>query len=163
MGSPCLVVTITKRCAHYNMCLNCWPKESAHYDGLHRGMHIVLPILVWWPLPGRRDGHRCFCFFFLGNTQLLRGRPTPPATLAREGKVHQMKRGGQRSMFEYSFLYDRSCKLPGRGFDDATSPAAVLQEKTRFASRAVPPAMLAHMPYVRTYPSWSNHFLLSIY
>ena len=35
----------------------------------------------------------------------LRGRPTPPATLAQEDKVHQNMRSGQRSMIDYySFM-----------------------------------------------------------
>ena len=37
----------------------------------------------------------------------LRGRPTPPATLAQEGNVYHFLCEADRSMIEYVFFYDR--------------------------------------------------------
>ena len=61
----------------------------------------------------------------------LRGRPTPPATLPQEGKIHQITmQSGQMSMIEYIFfMIDRTIVANWR-LDNAKSPAAMLHEKT---------------------------------
>ena len=58
----------------------------------------------------------------------LRGRPTPPARLAEEGKVRKTPiinmRSGQRSMIERSFFI---IVVANWRLEDAKSPAAMLQ------------------------------------
>ena len=50
---------------------------------------------------------------------------TPPATLAQEGKVHEIMRSGQRSMIDCSyFIVVANWRL-----GNAKSPAAMLQVK----------------------------------
>ena len=55
----------------------------------------------------------------------LRGRHTTSATLAREGKVHQITQSGQRSTIDHSIII----VVANWRRDSAKGPAATLQEK----------------------------------
>ena len=66
----------------------------------------TIPVAVLNKRPNLYSYKGIFSLYIYIQGASLRGRLTPPATLAKEGKVHPIfMRSGQRSMVEYySFL-----------------------------------------------------------
>ena len=76
-----------------------------------------------------------------------------PLRSLRKEKLHKIMRSGQRSMIKYSFFM---IVVANWRLDNARIPPCFRRKqlgcRIRFASGAVPPATLAHVSYVRTYP-----------